>query len=111
MFPGLAASVGLRCSFLTDPTWVTELPESELEQICGKTGAVLALADLFHQKIGALYTLTSVKPEVVLCLPPESVRKRVKPRLGDGEEPSEEDENSEPDFHDYLKGLCLHCSP
>lgn len=108
-FPGLASNIGFRCSFLTDPSWVIELGESELKELCKQKGAVLALSELFHQKIRALFELTSAKPDVVICVPPETVQKRVKPRLGDEEEADDLDfaDSGEPDFHDYLKGLCL----
>lgn len=107
-FPGFATDVGFRCSFLTDPSWVVEITECELKQLCEKSGAVLRLAELFHQHIRGLFELTSAKPDVVLCLPPETVRKRVKPHLGDEPDDSADaGESGEPDFHDYLKGLCL----
>jgi hypothetical protein len=107
-FPGLGTGVGFRSSFLTDPSWVIEIPEGELKVLCEKPGAVLTLAELFHGHIRGLFELTSAKPDVVLCLPPEIVRKRVKPHLGDEEDNAvEADEAGEPDFHDYLKGLCL----
>ena len=107
-FPGLAADTGLRCAFLTDPSWVVEIVEGELKELCKKTGAVLGLAELFYGHIRGLFDLTAAKPDVVLCLPPENVRKRVKPHLGDEEDGSTEGgDDGEPDFHDYLKGLCL----
>ena len=44
----------------------------------------------------------------MLCLPPEFVRKKVKPHLGDEEEDAFDfDDSGDPDFHDYVKGLCL----
>jgi hypothetical protein len=107
-FPGLAPNAGFRCSFFTDTSWVVEVPESELKEACAKPGAVLVLAELFHKHVHGLYELSSSRPDVILCLPPENVRKRVKPNLNDEEEVSTEDgERDEPDFHDYLKGLCL----
>ena len=107
-FPGLATDVGFRCSFLTDPSWVDELPEAPLKKLCSDKGAVLGLAELFHKHIQRLFELTAARPDVVLCLPPEFVRKRVKPHLGDEEENgADADEVGDPDFHDYLKGLCL----
>jgi hypothetical protein len=107
-FPGLAPNVGFRCSFLTDPSWVTEIDEGGLKAMCAKPGAVMLLAELFHKHIHGLCELSSARPDVILCLPPETVRKRVKPNLGDEEDSRREDEESgEPDFHDYLKGLCL----
>lgn len=104
-FPGLGPSVGFRVKYLTDPSWVTELSEHALKSMCSTEGATSALAKLFHQEIRALYELTSSKPDVVICLPPEFVMKAVNPRFmkkADAD-PSEEGV----DFHDYLKGLCL----
>ncbi len=104
-FPGLDPSIGFGCSFLTDPTWVNEIAESELKSLEEKPGAILALAEIFHRRIRALYELTSAQPDVVICLPSASVQKRVKPRFF-----SDDDDDSQrdgPDFHDYLKGLCL----
>ena len=106
-FPGLKSNQSLRCSFLTDPTWVSEISEGELKEKCAKPAAVMILAEEFHKRIHSLFELSSAKPEVILCLPPEIVRKRVKPNLGDDEEMDDDDENNEVDFHDYLKGLCL----
>jgi hypothetical protein len=107
-FPGLATDGGLRCSFLTDPSWVIEIPDGELKELCGQKGAVVGLVDLFYVHIRSLFELSAAKPDVVLCLPPENVRKRVKPNLGDEEGDSADvGESGEPDFHDYLKGLCL----
>ena len=107
-FPGLATDGGLRCSFLTDPSWVIEIPEGELKELCGQKGAVVGLVDLFYGHIRSLFELSAAKPDVVLCLPPENVRKRVKPNLGDEEGNfADAGDNGEPDFHDYLKGLCL----
>lgn len=106
-FPGLDPEVGLRCAFLTDHSWVSELSEGELKELCEKPGAVLLLAEKFHGRVQSLFELTSARPDVVLCLPPENVRKRVKPRLGEDDEGPEPEEGGEPDFHDYLKGLCL----
>jgi hypothetical protein len=107
-FPGLATDSGLHCSFLTDPSWVIEIPEGELKDLCGQKGAVVGLVDLFFGHIRSLFELSAAKPDVVLCLPPEDVRKRVKPNLGDEEgDIADPGENGEPDFHDYLKGLCL----
>ena len=107
-FPGLATNVGLRCSFLTDSSWVIEIPESELKKLCASKGPVVGLAELFHEHTRSLFELTAAKPDVVLCLPPEFVRKKVKPHLGDEEDDSfGSDDTGDPDFHDYLKGLCL----
>jgi hypothetical protein len=107
-FPGFAPNTGFRCSFLTDASWVSEIAEGELKEMCARPSAVLPLAELFHQHIRSLYELTSAKPDVVLCLPPETVRKRVKPNLGDEDEDRPDaEEPDDPDFHDYLKGLCL----
>jgi hypothetical protein len=107
-FPGLDPAVGLRCSFLTDPSWVVEIAEGELKEQCTKPGAVLLLAELFHKHMQGLYELSSAKPDVIICLPPETVRKRVKPHFSDEEDAATEaGESDEPDFHDYLKGLCL----
>jgi hypothetical protein len=107
-FPGLATDTCLHCAFLTDPSWVIEIGEGELKELCSKKGAVLALAEFFYGHIRGLFELTAAKPDVVLCLPPENVRKRVKPHLGDEEDDSTTGgEDGEPDFHDYLKGMCL----
>jgi hypothetical protein len=105
-FPGLGTDVGLRCSFLTDQSWVVEVTEGELRELCDQKGAVIALADFFHGHIRRLFELSAVRPDVVLCLPPEVVRKKVKPLLGEDEEEEDEDDAGA-DFHDYLKGLCL----
>jgi len=44
----------------------------------------------------------------VICLPPDIVRKRVKPRYYENEEfEGVDDADKGIDFHDYLKGLCL----
>jgi len=104
-FPGLDPSIGFGCSFLTDPTWVSEIADSELKLLIDMPGAVLALADLFHKRIDSLYELTSAKPNVIVCLPPLAVQKRVKPRFFTDDD--DEEESDGPDFHDYLKGLCL----
>ena len=106
-FPGLDRSIGFGCSFLTDPTWVSEIADSELKPLIEMPGAILALADLFHQRINSLYELTSAKPNVVICLPPLEVQKRVKPRFFSDDDDEEGAERDGPDFHDYLKGLCL----
>ncbi len=39
-FPGLDPSIGFGCSFLTDPTWVNEIAESELKSLEEKPGAI-----------------------------------------------------------------------
>jgi hypothetical protein len=106
-FPGLAPTKGFRCAFLTDTSWVTEIPERELKTICNKPGAVIAFAELFHKHIQGLYELTSSKPDVILCLPPETVRRKVKPHIDDDDEGAQFETHDGPDFHDYLKGLCL----
>lgn len=106
-FPGLDPGVGFGCAFLTNPTWVNEISESELKPLIDRPGAVLAIAELFHKRIRSLYDLSSAKPNVVVCLPPLSVQKRVKPRFFSDDDDAEESERDEPDFHDYLKGLCL----
>jgi hypothetical protein len=103
----LDPSIGFGCSFLTDPTWVNEIAESELKSLAEKPGAILALAELFHQRIRALYELTSAKPDVVICLPSTSVQKRVKPRFFSDDDDDDDSQRDGPDFHDYLKGLCL----
>lgn len=104
-FPGLAPSVGFGCSFITDTSWVTEIADSEIKALAETSGAILALAELFHSRIHAVYELTSTKPDVVICLPSDAVRKRVKPRFFSDDD--EDVERDGPDFHDYLKGLCL----
>ena len=106
-FPGLDPSIGFGCSFLTDPTWVSEIAEAELNTVVEKPGAVLELAELFHKRIHSLYELTSSKPSVVVCLPSLTVQKRVKPRFFVDDDEEGESERDGPDFHDYLKGLCL----
>lgn len=107
-FPGLAANFGLRCEFQTDPSWTIEIAEAELKKLAEGGGAVMALAECFHEKIKALYQLSSVPPDVVVCLPSDQVRKAVKPRTFS----DDDDDDSDPvagrvDFHDYLKALCL----
>src|SRR5207244_1502798 len=74
-FPGLAPSIGFGCSFFTDPSWVSEIADSEVSGVIGKPGAIIGLAELFHRRIHALYELTSSKPDVVLVLPSDPVRK------------------------------------
>jgi hypothetical protein len=106
-FPGLDPSTGFGCSFLTDRSWVNEIADSELNPIIEKPGAILTLAELFHKRIRSLYELTSAKPDVVICLPPLVVQKRVKPRFFSDEDDEDESERDGPDFHDYLKGLAL----
>ena len=106
-FPGLSSSAGLRCTFLMDTSWVSEITENELRDKCKQNGATLALADLFGQHISGLFELSSTKPDVVICLPPEFVRKLVKPHLMDEDEDAGDDSDTGPDFHDYLKGLCV----
>ena len=105
-FPGLSPSVGLRCSFLTDTSWVAEITEQEIKECLAKKGAVQALAELFWNSIKSLFELSSSKPDVAICLPPESIRKLVKPKTW-GDDESEDESNTSLDFHDYLKGLCL----
>ncbi len=107
-FPGLSTTQGFRAKFITDPSWVCEISERELKKICEKDGAAGALALLFHEKIRAIYDLSASRPDVVLCLPPDIVRKRVKPRPFDDQEFEDLDGGDKSaDFHDYLKGLCL----
>jgi len=107
-FPGLSSKVGFRANFRTDPSWVTEISERELKKICDKDGAAKALAELFHEKIRSLYELSSSPPDVVICLPPDVVRRRVKPRgFADEEFEDVDDDEKGVDFHDYLKGLSL----
>ncbi len=109
MFPGLAAEVGFRCSFLTDQSWTDELAEQKLKDLCKGQGAITALADYFHDHIRALYQLSSAKPDVVVCLPNDAVRKFVNPKAfsdDEGDDGEEADDGSV-DFHDYLKALCL----
>ena len=105
-FPGLDPAVGFRCAFITHEDWVNEIAEGEIKELCAKPGAVQLLAEYFHNRIKSVFELSAARPDVVICIPPEFVRKRVKPQLGD-EEDITEDESGEPDFHDYLKGLCL----
>ncbi|MBE2203535.1 MAG: hypothetical protein IAE94_04290 [Chthoniobacterales bacterium] len=107
-FPGLAPSVGFRAKFETHESWVSELSERELKELCEKDGAVSLLAELFHDKIRSLFELSASKPDVVICLPPDIVRKRVKPRAYENEEFDDLDDSEKGvDFHDYLKGRCL----
>ena len=55
-----------------------------------------------------LYTLSASSPDVIVCLPSEVVRKRVKPQGFDNDEFEDVDDGAGGvDFHDYLKGLCL----
>ena len=108
-FPGLDASVGLRCSFVADPSWESIVTDAEIKTEVSKPGAVLALASLYHKRITALYKEASARPDVVVCLPNDLVRKVVKPRFDDeddGDIPTDESDKKA-DFHDYLKGLCL----
>lgn len=107
-FPGLASNFGLRCEFQTDPSWTVEIAEAELRELCKSAGAATALADHFHEKIKALYELSSVPPDMVICLPNEQVRKTVKPRtFSDDDDDGEDPASDTVDFHDYLKALCL----
>lgn len=108
-FPGLSSYRGLRCSFTLDPTWESLISEGDIKAAASKSGAVLALAEMFHLQIKALYELSSSKPDVVICLPNDLVRKCVKPRFDDEDidEIEVDDSDKAPDFHDYLKGLCL----
>jgi hypothetical protein len=106
-FPGLSPEVAFRAKFLTDASWTTEIPERELEKKCKTEGAPKLLSELFHEHIKTLFE-NSRKPDVVICLPPEFVRKRVKPRkFDDGEFDDMDVGDTGVDFHDYLKGLCL----
>ena len=107
-FPGLSPEVGLRCAFLTDPSWESVITESEIEKEISRPGAILPLASLFHRHISGLYD-ASARPDAVVCLPDEMVRKVVKPRFDDDEDIDAIVDSSDkiPDFHDYLKGMCL----
>lgn len=108
-FPGLSPSQGFRCEFLTDRAWTDEIPDSDIRGVINKPGAVIALAEFFFERIRAMYEMSS-RPDVIICLPSDVVRKRVKPKLG-AEEHDEtidfEEDLGEPDFHDYLKALCV----
>ena len=106
-FPGLSSAVGFGCSFLTDQSWVDTISDTEINDLIKTSGSVMALASLYHRRIRALYELTSSKPDVVICLPSETVQKHVKPRFDVVDEEGESAENDGVDFHDYLKGLCL----
>lgn len=107
-FPGLDAQVGFRCRFMTDPAWVTEVTEGELKEEAKKPGTVSVLAEFFHARIKALVELSAARPDVVICLPPDLVRKIVKPKTFSDDDESEADEADQGvDFHDYLKALCL----
>lgn len=108
-FPGLQAGSGLRCEFTTDKAWTEEIGESDIRKVLKLTGRVIATADLFYERIRALHELSSSRPDVIICLPPENVRRQLKPSLGDDEEDDLDDFDEEkgPDFHDYLKALCL----
>lgn len=106
-FPGLATNVGFRAKFSTDPSWVTEIAERELKKLSESSSAVSDLAVEFHKRIEALYELSSSRPDVVVCLPPDSVRKWVRPRFMRKDEFEGSDQDDGIDFHDYLKGLCL----
>jgi hypothetical protein len=108
-FPGLAPTVGFRCSFTTDPAWESIISESEIKSATSQRGAVMALTELFHRQITALYEISSARPDVVICLPNDAVRKAVKPRFDDevDDDIVMDATDKGPDFHDYLKGLCL----
>ncbi|MCW1924617.1 hypothetical protein OKA05_18780 [Luteolibacter arcticus] len=108
-FPGLDPAVGFRCSFTIDPTWESFVTEADIISAATKSGSVLALASLFHKHISALFDVSSAKPDVVICLPNDVVRKTVKPRFDDegNEDLAPDDSDKGVDFHDYLKGLCL----
>jgi hypothetical protein len=107
-FPGLSPTVGFRAKFETHESWVCEVSERELKTMCDKEGAVMMLAELFHERIRSLFDLSSSRPDVVVCLPPDVVRKRVRPRFDEEEEFENVDDSEKGvDFHDYLKGLCL----
>ncbi|OAM91257.1 hypothetical protein OH491_22375 [Termitidicoccus mucosus] len=106
-FPGLDPTAGFRCRFATAPSWVTEVTEAELKVEGKKPGAVIALTEFFHQRIKALFELSAAKPDVVICLPPDLVRKIVKPKTFSEDDDEEEQNDSGVDFHDYLKALCL----
>jgi len=79
-FPGLDPKVGFRCRFATDPSWVAEVTDNELKVEAKQAGAVTKLADFFHLRIKALFELSAARPDVAICLPPDLVRKVVKPR-------------------------------
>lgn len=107
-FPGLDPNKGFRSRFETDPSWAVEIPEKDLKAMCEKDVAVIPLAELFHEKIKSLFDLSASRPDIILCLPPDVVRKRVKPKAYESDEWEEDsDDNKGADFHDYLKGLCL----
>lgn len=107
-FPGLERERGLGCEFATAPTWTNVVTDDELSNAIKDIGPIQALAHLFYERIKSCSQLSSVRPDVVLCLPPESVRQFVKPRLGEELDVDEEDEeDASIDFHDYLKALCL----
>jgi hypothetical protein len=110
-FPGLGPNEGLRCAFTLDKAWTEEVSELEIRNALASTGRVIAMAELFNEKIKALHQLSASKPDVIICLPPENVRRQLKPNLGDDEDELDEyDEQKGPDFHDYLKALCLQSS-
>lgn len=108
-FPGLDSDVGFRCAFLTHTSWESTITESDIKAEASKTGPVTALASLFHKHIYGLYDAASSRVDVVICLPNDVVRKVVKPRFDDDDDADVEESDSDkgPDFHDYLKGLCL----
>ena len=106
-FPGLGNDVGFRSSFATDPSWVSEIPERELKKICNEPGATSKLASCFCDKIESLYQLSSVPPDVVICLPSDIVTKTVRPRFMQKDKSGGNEDAGRIDFHDYLKGLCL----
>ena len=107
-FPGMNPEKGLGCDFARSPMWTDVITDDELKKAMEGPGAIQALAQLFYDRIKACFQLSAVRPDVVLCLPPESVRKFVKPRLGEELDVDEQDkDDSSIDFHDYLKALCL----
>lgn len=110
-FPGLSLGRGLECEFSTAPMWTNDVTDDELRKEMTSPGPIKGLAELYYGRIRACFALSAVRPDVVVCLPPESVRKLVKPRLGDDcddEEAEDRDGGDNTiDFHDYLKALCL----
>jgi hypothetical protein len=107
-FPGLDSSIGFRARFNIDDTWIAKLSERDLADICHEKAYIQRLSEIFHKEIRRIHHDLSTHPDVVICLPPEIVRRRVRPDISEGDE-FEDIENPDCplDFHDYLKGLCL----